>query len=86
MCQRLMNVQISSGFSKYPRANRHLTGQMGPKPSSDQTAVRMTNSDRSGKHNRVWQALCIGAPLYLYLNLFSIRGIPYLLGGDQIFF
>jgi hypothetical protein len=46
----------------------------------------MTNSDRSGKHNRVWQALCIGAPLYLYLNLFSIRGIPYLLGGDQIFF
>jgi hypothetical protein len=46
----------------------------------------MTNSDRSSKHNRVWHALFIGAPLYLYLNLFSIRGIPYLLGGDQIFF
>lgn len=46
----------------------------------------MTNSDRSSKHNGVWHALFIGAPLYLYMNLFSLRGIPYLLGGDQIFF
>jgi hypothetical protein len=46
----------------------------------------MTNSNRGDKHKGVWAALLIGAPLYLYLNLFSIRGVPYLLGGDQIFF
>ena len=30
--------------------------------------------------------LVAGAALYLYTNLFTLRGVPFLLGGDQVFF
>jgi hypothetical protein len=34
----------------------------------------------------VWPVLVFGIPLYLYVNLFAFPNIPFLLGGDQVFF
>ncbi|HEX3472846.1 MAG TPA: hypothetical protein VHT28_16820 [Silvibacterium sp.] len=34
----------------------------------------------------VWPVLIIGVPLYLYVNLFAFPNIPFLLGGDQVYF
>jgi len=31
-------------------------------------------------------AIVLGSAIYLYLNLFLLRGIPFLLGGDQVYF
>lgn len=41
-----------------------------------------------GQHKISWvaPALIFGVPLYLYANLFAFPKIPFLLGGDQIFF
>ncbi len=37
---------------------------------------------------RIWPeiVLILGSGVYLYFNLFTLMGVPYLLGGDQIFF
>jgi hypothetical protein len=48
----------------------------------------MTSTSCGGQHKILWVApvLIFGVPLYLYANLFAFPNIPFLLGGDQIFF
>jgi hypothetical protein len=48
----------------------------------------MTSKDHGRQHKTSWvrAVLFLGAPLYLYVNLFSLSNIPFLLGGDQVYF
>ncbi|HXP07523.1 MAG TPA: hypothetical protein VN828_03460, partial [Acidobacteriaceae bacterium] len=58
-------------------------------PRSLQNVVHATKKEASrAKARRVWPGigLLLGSGLYLYFNLFTITGIPYLLDGDQVFF
>ena len=58
-----------------PRSSRNVV------PATEKRALR-------AKPRRVWPGLglLLGSGLYLYFNLFTINGIPYLLDGDQVFF
>jgi hypothetical protein len=58
-------------------------------PRSSQNVVHATKKRASrAEARRVWSGigLIFGSGLYLYFNLFTINGIPYLLDGDQVFF
>jgi hypothetical protein len=58
-------------------------------PRSSQKVVHATKKNASrAKARRAWPGigLLLGSGLYLYFNLFTIDGIPYLLDGDQVFF
>src|SRR5271154_5554856 len=48
----------------------------------------MTSKDRGRqqKTSWVWAVLLLGVPVYLYVNLFASPDIPFLFGGDQVFF
>jgi hypothetical protein len=53
----------------------------------DQGSFRMAiRNRRQHKNLWAWMVLLIGAPLYLYLNLFAFPNIPFHLDGDQTFF
>jgi len=50
--------------------------------------TKMKSKSRDGRHKTpwVWPVLLVGIPLYLYVNLFAFRNIPFHLDGDQTFF
>jgi hypothetical protein len=55
---------------------------------ASQNGDNLLEKGRDLQQKREWirPLLLIVAPLYLYLNLFTIANVPFLLGGDQTFF
>ncbi len=64
---------------------RLLAGDAAPNPDGDGADPERTQS--SGNGGRWAEVLFVVATcLYLYTKLFTFKGVPILLGGDQIFF
>jgi hypothetical protein len=53
-----------------------------------QNAIHASKNPSRSNARRIWPeiGLLFGSGVYLYYNLFTITGIPYLLDGDQVFF
>ena len=62
-----------------------LAGDAAPTPDGD--GAERERAQSSGNGGRLAEALFwVGTCLYLYTKLFTFKGVPILLGGDQIFF
>jgi hypothetical protein len=68
------------------RGSAQTSAQQRETARAEEPSARAHRSDR--RSARGWSDLwiLIGSSAYLYLNLFTLRGTPFLLTGDQVFY